>query len=171
MHGRLLTAPPPSCCFPLPLLQHARQGPRRRWWSDAWEDDSAGSGGGGGGSALDAFLDGGSSVPAFLAEEVTTFFCSDGSVVRLGQAPHPLQQAERRTARGRPPADALPLPAEQGLCIGSVFTVSATNGIEPSRRINLLGFCFSTEQLFERVEQTVLARGGEVFETQRQLKR
>jgi hypothetical protein len=170
LHGRLLTAPPPSCCFPLPLLQHARQGPRRRWWSDAWEDDSAGSGGGGG-SALDAFLDGGSSVPAFLAEEVTTFFCSDGSVVRLGQAPHPLQQAERRTARGRPPADALPLPAEQGLCIGSVFTVSATNGIEPSRRINLLGFCFSTEQLFERVEQTVLARGGEVFETQRQLKR
>ena len=163
---RLLSALALPWLLLLPLLQHARHGPRRRWWSDAWEDDSAGSG-----SGLDAFPDGGSAVPAFLAEEVTTVFCSDGSVVRLGQAPHPLQQAERRAARGRPPADALPLPGEQGLCIGSVFSVSATNGIEPARRINLLGFCFSTEQLFERVEQTVLARGGEVFETQRQLKR
>ena len=35
----------------------------------------------------------------------------------------------------------------QGLCIGSVFTISATNGIDAARRLNLLGFCFSTEQV------------------------
>lgn len=51
-----------------------------------------------------------------------------------------------------------------------MFTISATNGIDAARRLNLLGFCFSTEQLFERVEDTVLRRGGEVFETRRQLK-
>lgn len=32
-------------------------------------------------------------------------------------------------------------------------------------------FCQSTELLFERVEDAVVSRGGEVFETERQLKR
>lgn len=53
----------------------------------------------------------------------------------------------------------------------SVFSISASNGVDMARRLTLLGFCYSAEQLFERVEDTVLARGGEVWETQRQLKR
>ncbi|PSC69556.1 hypothetical protein C2E20_6995 [Micractinium conductrix] len=144
---------------------HARYG--RRWWSDAWMEGDGEPGGTGG-----AF-DGGS---APRADQQTTIFCKDGSVVRLGAFPHPLLD-ERRSERsggggemGAPLAGApLPLPEEQGLCIGSVFTISATNGIDAARRLNLLGFCFSTEQLFERVEDTVLRRGGEVVMTQRKL--
>lgn len=52
-----------------------------------------------------------------------------------------------------------------------MFRISASNGVDVARRLTLLGFCYSAEQLFERVEDTVLARGGEVWETQRQLKR
>ncbi|KAL4421153.1 hypothetical protein ABPG77_000788 [Micractinium sp. CCAP 211/92] len=156
-------------------MQHARYGSRRRWWSDAWEDDPGNEPGG------PSSLDGGS---AARSEQVTTIFCSDGSVVQLGAVPNPaLAELERRrqqrvedglgadllgsAADGAAP---LPLPREQGLCIGSVFTISATNGIDAARRLNLLGFCFSTEQLFKRVEETVLRRGGEIFETRRQLK-
>lgn len=148
-------------------MQRARHGPRRRWWSESWEADDAGAEGWG----LDGPLAPGSSDAPIFVDQITTFFCSDGSVVQLGATPHLLQQLERRGAQRRSEGDTLPLPGEQGLCIGSVFRISATNGIEPSRRVNLAGFCFSTEQLYERVEDTVLARGGEVFETQRLLKR
>ena len=72
--------------------------------------------------------------------------------------------------------DALPAPAPapatlQGLCIGSLFSICATNGVDAARRLHLLGFCQSTEQLYERVEECVLRRGGEVWETRRQLSR
>ena len=119
-------------------------------------------------------MDGGDGPPppgGAEAEAVTTFFCADGAVVQLGARPTRLQILERRSARRSAPGDALPLPADQGLCVGGSFAISATNGISPSRRINLAGFCYSTEQLFERVEDTVLQRGGEVFETHLQLKR
>lgn len=154
------------------LLTRARYGSRRRWWSDAWEDEPG---------SEPAGLDGGA---AARPEQVTTIFCSDGSVVRLGAVPNPalaeLERQRRQGQQGGLEADLLgggrgntaplPLPREQGLCIGSVFTISATNGIDAARRLNLCGFCFSTEQLFERVEETVLRRGGEIFETRRQLK-
>jgi hypothetical protein len=92
--------------------------------------------------------------------------------VQLGARPNPrLAELAEQRRRRRPANDALPLPEEQGLCIGSIFRISATNGIEPTRRVSLAGFCFSTEQLYERVEGCVLARGGEVFETHRLLKR
>lgn len=139
-----------------------------RWWAGGgspWGDDDS--------SPLfdlsasSAGLDGS---PPPHSEPVTTIFCSDGSIVTLGpQRRHPLQAAERRSAR-RASLDPLPLPEEQGLCIGSVFRISASNGVDVARRLTLLGFCYSAEQLFERVEDTVLARGGEVWETQRQLK-
>ncbi len=110
------------------LMQHARYGSRRRWWSDAWEDDPGNEPGG------PSSLDGGS---AARSEQVTTIFCSDGSVVQLGAVPNPaLAELERRrqqrvedglgadllgsAADGAAP---LPLPREQGLCIGSVFTI------------------------------------------------
>ncbi|KAL4451737.1 hypothetical protein ABPG75_007399 [Micractinium tetrahymenae] len=167
-----LPAHVPARCFAPLWVQRARHGSRRRWWSDAWEEDEP---------SCDSSLDGGS---AARPEQVTTIFCSDGSVVRLGAVPNPaLAELERQRQQRRAGGSAadllgggagsaapLPLPHEQGLCIGSVFTISATNGVDAARRLNLLGFCFSTEQLFERVEETVLRRGGEIFETRRQLK-
>lgn len=110
------------------MMQSARYGPRRRWWSEAWED------GPGSEPGRDGSQDDGSAV---RPEQVTTIFCGDGSVVRLGAVPNPaLAELERRrqqapdagfgadllggSAGGAAP---LPLPREQGLCIGSVFTI------------------------------------------------
>ena len=53
--------------------------------------------------------------------------------------PHRMVQLERlRLRRARPP---LPTAAEQGLCLGGLFTVTATNGSDVSRRMNIFGFC------------------------------
>lgn len=149
------------------LWQHARRGSQRRWWQEPWGEDG-GTEGWGPDGPLPPSSSGGA-LPS--AEQVITFFCCDGSMVQLGARPSPLQQAERRSARRHSAADSMPLPEEQGLCIGSVFTIRATNGHDVKRKLDLRGFCFSTERLFERVEDTVLARGGEVFEAERLLKR
>lgn len=39
-----------------------------------------------------------------------------------------------------------------------------------TRRINILGFCQSVDMLNEALEETVVARGGEVLEQERRLK-
>lgn len=57
-----------------------------------------------------------------------------------------------------------PLPTwqEQGLCIGNTFWVTATNGLDIYRRLNLMGYCRCTELLSDVVEHTVLSSGGEI---------
>ena len=57
-----------------------------------------------------------------------------------------------------------PLPTwqEQGLCIGNTFWVTATNGLDIYRRLNLIGYCRCTELLSDVVEHTVLSSGGEI---------
>ena len=57
-----------------------------------------------------------------------------------------------------------PLPTwqEQGLCIGNTFWVTATNGLDICRRLNLMGYCRCTELLSDVVEHTVLSSGGEI---------
>lgn len=106
----------------------------------------------------------------------------DGACVRRPRHVVHAAHAGKGSARGRryfPPA-AWRLPATRLFCgeltghnspLAPLPARSATNGIDAARRLNLCGFCFSTEQLFERVEETVLRRGGEIFETRRQLKR
>lgn len=102
--------------------------------------------------------------------QIVTILGMDGTLTTIPSLPHKLRALERLTA---PRVDRSPLPTgeEQGLVVGSIFTISATNGLEPTRRINLLGFCQSIDYLFETVEETVVMWGGEVFETERQLKR
>jgi len=51
-----------------------------------------------------------------------------------------------------------------------MFTISATNGQDPTRRMNVVGFCQSIEILYERVEYTVARRGGEIMASKRELK-
>lgn len=65
-----------------------------------------------------------------------------------------------------------PMPSyeEQGLCIGATFSLSATNGKDFDRRIQILGFCQSVDVLNEAVEETVTSRGGEVLEQEKKLK-
>ena len=60
-------------------------------------------------------------------------------------------------------AQRLPSWEEQGLCVGSTFLLSATNGHDFGRRFLALGFCQCTETLSEVVELTVVGRGGTVM--------
>ena len=58
--------------------------------------------------------------------------------------------------------NSLPTWQEQGLCIGNSFWVTATNGLDICRRLNLIGYCRSTDLLSDVVEHTVLSSGGEI---------
>lgn len=86
---------------------------------------------------------------------------------------HALPQPQRRPrgGDGQLLAQALPLPTweQQGLCIGNVFRIAATNGCDLGRRINVLGFCRSVDLVGEAVEDAVLRSGGEVVVSSKQL--
>jgi hypothetical protein len=49
--------------------------------------------------------------------------------------------------------------------------VAATNGLDPARRINFVGFCQSVDVLHECVEEVVRSRGGDILAQERALKR
>lgn len=51
----------------------------------------------------------------------------------------------------------------QRLCLGALFDIAATNGLDMGRRLCILGFCRSIEMLSDVVEDTVLEHGGEVW--------
>ncbi|KAJ6840814.1 uncharacterized protein M6B38_118795 [Iris pallida] len=50
----------------------------------------------------------------------------------------------------------------QGLCLGALFDIAATNGLDTGRRLCIFGFCRSIEMLSDVVEDTVLEHGGEL---------
>ncbi|KAL0920381.1 hypothetical protein M5K25_009512 [Dendrobium thyrsiflorum] len=51
----------------------------------------------------------------------------------------------------------------QVLCLGALFDIAATNGLDMGRRLCIFGFCRSIEMLSDVVEDIVLEHGGEVF--------
>jgi hypothetical protein len=104
-----------------------------------------------------------------------TVFSSDGTITTIPPiSPHKLEEAglanDFSTTTSNNTLISLPTPQEQGLCIGSIFSISATNGVDVTRRINVLGFCQSVEMLHDSVERKVAQRGGEVFRVERKLK-
>lgn len=100
-------------------------------------------------------------------QELVTVFGLDGSVTTFPPRPWPLDEA--LSLEARPPLLSLPLTEEQGLTIGSVFTIRASNGVDSCRRLSLLGFCHSVDHLHEKVELVVRQRGGAVVSSERQL--
>ncbi|OEL38968.1 hypothetical protein BAE44_0000017 [Dichanthelium oligosanthes] len=50
----------------------------------------------------------------------------------------------------------------QSLCLGALFNIAATNGLDMGRRLCIFGFCRSIEMLSDVVEDTVLEHGGEI---------
>ncbi|CAI0397653.1 unnamed protein product [Linum tenue] len=59
---------------------------------------------------------------------------------------------------------------DQGLCLGALFDIAATNGLDMGRRLCILGFCRSIEMLSDVVEDTVLEHGGEVVAAEKAVK-
>ncbi|KAL4513467.1 hypothetical protein Ndes2526B_g03526 [Nannochloris sp. 'desiccata'] len=113
----------------------------RRWWSESWE------------------------LPPPSPEQIITIFSSDGTITTIPSISH-IDSTDRSSST----LVSLPTPHDQGLCIGSIFTISATNGVDVTRRMNVLGFCQSIEMLHDSVERKVAQRGGEIFRVQRELK-
>lgn len=70
----------------------------------------------------------------------------------------------------RPNRAPMPSWEEQGLCIGASFHLAATNGFNPTRRVNLEGFCQSVDYLFDSIEETVRQQRGTILVEDRQLK-
>ncbi|GBG87319.1 hypothetical protein CBR_g45378 [Chara braunii] len=66
-----------------------------------------------------------------------------------------------RTSRKRREEDYMD--PQQGLCLGSIFDISATNGLDMGRRLCVFGFCRSVEMLSDVVQDVVLEQGGEVL--------
>ncbi|KAL0028778.1 hypothetical protein WJX79_006751 [Trebouxia sp. C0005] len=92
---------------------------------------------------------------SYRPSEVVTFFTSDGLVqLPKWQAPSKAIIMKKHNP--------LPTWQEQGLCIGNTFWVTATNGLDIYRRLNLMGYCRCTELLSDVVEHTVLSSGGEI---------
>ena len=63
----------------------------------------------------------------------------------------------------------MPGPEEQGLCLGSVFSITATNGFDVSRRMNVFGFCQSLDYLAEHIHLAIRSRGGEISHVKRKV--
>ncbi|CAN6461390.1 unnamed protein product [Victoria cruziana] len=51
---------------------------------------------------------------------------------------------------------------DQKLCLGALFDIAATNGLDMGRKLCIFGFCRSIEMLSDVVEDAVLEHGGEV---------
>ncbi|XVE61665.1 hypothetical protein DITRI_Ditri06bG0058200 [Diplodiscus trichospermus] len=58
----------------------------------------------------------------------------------------------------------------QGLCLGAIFDIAATNGLDMGRRLCIIGFCRSIEMLSDVVEDTVLEHRGEVVAAEKATK-
>ncbi|VFQ75025.1 unnamed protein product [Cuscuta campestris] len=56
---------------------------------------------------------------------------------------------------------------EQGLCLGALFDIAATNGLDMGRKLCILGFCRSVEMLSDVVEDIVVEQGGEVVSAEK----
>lgn len=104
------------------------------------------------------------------SQESVAILGLDGTIVTLPPR-LPLAAAWRGGNPTRDAAAPLPAPADQGLSIGSVFSIQASNGRDATRRVRLLGFCQGVDRLHGAVEAAVLRRGGAVVHVERHVNR
>ncbi|KAG6543653.1 hypothetical protein Mapa_014836 [Marchantia paleacea] len=102
----------------------------------------------------------------WVQEDVVTLFTSEG-VVRIGGSRLTARRAtvteNKQLSRLRRYREEDYMDPKQGLCLGAIFDIAATNGLDMSRRFCVFGFCRSIEMLSDVVEDTVLELGGEVL--------
>nr|XP_043610677.1 uncharacterized protein LOC122582362 isoform X2 [Erigeron canadensis] len=101
-------------------------------------------------------------------QETITLFTADG-LVQIGGLMVPKRVS---SAQNQPKVKTSPrlhqfkesnyMDPAQGLCLGALFDIAATNGLDMGRRLCIIGFCRSIEMLSDVVEDTVLEHGGEV---------
>ncbi|XP_061357148.1 uncharacterized protein LOC133301525 [Gastrolobium bilobum] len=103
-------------------------------------------------------------------EERITLFTADG-LIQIGGSMVPRRVSSSDKKQGKfKTAQKLQrfqesdyMDPNQGLCLGALFDIAATNGLDMGRRLCIFGFCRSIEMLSDVVEDTVLEHGGEVI--------
>ncbi|KAI3512138.1 hypothetical protein L1887_19352 [Cichorium endivia] len=102
-------------------------------------------------------------------QETITLFTSDG-LVQIGglMVPKRVSSTQKKQSRVKISPklqqykESNYMDPSQGLCLGALFDIAATNGLDMGRRLCIIGFCRSIEMLSDVVEDTVLEHGGEV---------
>ncbi|KAJ1392228.1 hypothetical protein SESBI_35970 [Sesbania bispinosa] len=106
----------------------------------------------------------------WLAEERITLFTADG-LIQIGGSMVPRRVSSSDKKQGKLKnaqkfqrfQESDYMDPNQGLCLGALFDIAATNGLDMGRRLCIFGFCRSIEMLSDVVEDTVLEHGGEVI--------
>ncbi|CAI8602486.1 unnamed protein product [Vicia faba] len=105
----------------------------------------------------------------WVPQDRFTFFTADG-LVQIGGSMTPRRarssdnQGKSKTAKKyQRYQESNYMDPNQGLCLGALFDIAATNGLDMGRRLCIFGFCRSIEMLSDVVEDTVLEHGGEVI--------
>ncbi|KAL5740845.1 hypothetical protein ACOSP7_029723 [Xanthoceras sorbifolium] len=105
----------------------------------------------------------------WVQEERVTLFTADG-LVQIGgsMVPKLVTSSDKKQGKSKT-SERFPrfqesdyMDPSQGLCLGALFDIAATNGLDLGRRLCIFGFCRSIEMLSDVVEDTVLEHGGEV---------
>ncbi|XP_068640903.1 uncharacterized protein [Aristolochia californica] len=105
----------------------------------------------------------------WVPEERVTLFTTDG-ILQIGGSLLPCHISLSKRKRGKRKASQRSqrfqesdyMDPNRGLCLGALFDIAATNGLDMGRRLCFFGFCLSIEMLSDVVEDTVLDHGGEV---------
>ncbi|XVE96608.1 hypothetical protein REPUB_Repub02eG0237500 [Reevesia pubescens] len=105
----------------------------------------------------------------WVQEERVTLFTSDG-LIQIGgsMVPRRLTSSDKKQGKSKTSQrfqrfqESDYMDPNQGLCLGALFDIAATNGLDMGRRLCIIGFCRSVEMLSDVVEDTVLEHGGEV---------
>ncbi|XP_052175571.1 uncharacterized protein LOC127790256 isoform X2 [Diospyros lotus] len=106
----------------------------------------------------------------WVPEERVTLFTTDG-LIQIGGSMVPRHISSSEKMQGKSKAsqrlerfrESDYMDPSQGLCLGALFYIAATNGLDMGRRLCILGFCRSIEMLSDVVEDAVLEHGGEDF--------
>ncbi|XP_030472692.1 uncharacterized protein LOC115690487 [Syzygium oleosum] len=122
------------------------------------------------------WADGGDADIQWVPEERVTLFTSDG-LIQIGGSMVPRRvNSDKRQGRSNTSQrfqrfqECDYMNPEQGLCLGALFDIAATNGLDMGRRLCILGFCRSIEMLSDVVEDAVLEHGGEVVAAEKAIK-
>jgi len=113
----------------------------------------------------------------WVQEDTITLFTSDG-LMRIGGSVvlHRINPSDKKQGilavshRYRRFQEENYMDPNQGLCLGAIFDIVATNGLDLGRRFCMFGFCRSIEMLSDMVEDTVLEQGGEVVAAEKESK-
>ncbi|KAK7392446.1 hypothetical protein VNO78_20885 [Psophocarpus tetragonolobus] len=106
----------------------------------------------------------------WFPEERITLFTADG-LIQIGgsMVPRRVSSLDKKQGKSKTAKNSQRfhesdyMDPNQGLCLGALFDIAATNGLDMGRRLCIFGFCRSIEMLSDVVEDTVLEHGGEVI--------